>query len=89
MVLELLFTFNDSGAAFITDEDHVITTDNVLTNDSDPDASNILSVSALNVGGAIGRVTDSGDGIFTHNLNGQFENLIDGETTADAFSCTL
>ena len=71
-------------------------TGNVLVNDSDVDASDVISVSRLNgstnnVGvqtvlpsGAL--VTMSADGNYIYDPNGAFEDLAVGETTTDTFT---
>ena len=77
---------NDEGEGFTTDEDSAFTTANVLANDSDPDASDALSVQSLDTTGTAGLVTDNGDGTFGYDPNGQFEDLAAGETATDSFS---
>lgn len=83
----------DDAAA--TDEATAIS-GNVLPNDSDPDLSDVLTVSAVNgddtvVGQEI--VLDSGalltlnaDGTFAYDPNGAFNALNDGETATDSFT---
>jgi len=77
---------DDSGT---TDEDSSFTTVNVLANDTDVDAGDVLSVSNLDTTGTVGLVTDNGDGTFSYNPNGQFESLAAGETATDSFSYTV
>ena len=55
---------DDSGSGFVTGEDVAFTTSSVLTNDSDPDTSDTLSVSGLDTSSTEGSVTDNGDGAF-------------------------
>ncbi|WP_370336621.1 beta strand repeat-containing protein [Parvularcula marina] len=72
-----------------TDEDSSIAVISVLANDSDVDASDVLSITGLNVTGTIGVVTNNGDGTFSYDTNGQFEYLEAGETATDSFSYTV
>ncbi|MDZ7750539.1 MAG: Ig-like domain-containing protein [Gammaproteobacteria bacterium] len=72
-----------------TDEDTVLTTANVLANDTDPDASDVLFVSALDTTATQGLVTSNGDGTFNYDPNGQFESLAAGETSTDTFGYTV
>ena len=80
-------TANADG--FGTDEDTSFTTGNALANDTDPDASDTLSVTGINTAGTVGLVTDNGDGTFTYDPNGQFESLAVGETATDSFTYTI
>jgi VCBS repeat-containing protein len=79
----------DSGVGFTTDEDTAFTTGSVLSNDTDPNASDTLSVQGFDITGTLGVVTDNGDGTFNYNPNGQFESLNAGEQTTDSFSYTV
>ncbi len=65
---------DDSGASFNTDDEQPFTTGILATTGNrtafsrataHQAASNMLSVSALDTGGAIDRVADNGDGAFT------------------------
>ena len=76
---------NDGGVGFETDENSSFTTTNVLTNDSDPNGNDVLSVAGVDLTGTRGLVIDNGDGTFTYNPNGQFESLRVGETAFDTF----
>ena len=80
---------DDSGTGFSTDEDSSFTTGNVLTNDSDPDSADILSVSGFDDSGTTGLVTDNGNGTFEYDPNGQFDYLAQGENAEDSFSYTV
>ena len=71
-----------------TDEDTAVTTGDVLANDSDPDGDT-LSVDSVDTTGTKGSVTDNGDGTFTYDPNGQFEDLDDGDQETDSFSYTV
>ncbi|NEQ73972.1 MAG: tandem-95 repeat protein, partial [Okeania sp. SIO2C9] len=84
--------------AVTTDEDSVLSSGNVLTNDSDAD-SDTLTVTEVN-GNAAGVGTQvtltSGalltlniDGTFDYDPNGQFESLNNGETDSDSFTYTI
>ena len=73
---------------FSTDEDSLLTTGNVLLNDTDPN-SDTLSVVGLDDSGTIGSVSDNGDGTFDYDPNGQFESLGVGETATDSFTYTI
>ena len=75
--------------AVTTDEDTVAAGIAVLLNDSDPDAGDILTVSALDTTGTVGLVTDNSDGTFTYDPNGQFESLAATESATDTFSYTV
>ncbi|MDY7076624.1 MAG: Ig-like domain-containing protein, partial [Chloroflexota bacterium] len=77
---------DDSGAAFTTGEDSSFTTGDVLTNDSDPDTSDVLAVDSIDTTGTQGLVTDNGDGTFDYDPNGQFESLAVGEQAFDTFT---
>ncbi|MEW6359822.1 MAG: Ig-like domain-containing protein [Planctomycetota bacterium] len=76
----------DSGS---TNEDSAFTTGNVLANDTDPDTSDTLAVSGLDTTGTLGLVTNNGDGTFTYDPNGQFEDLAVGEQATDTFQYTV
>jgi uncharacterized repeat protein (TIGR01451 family) len=78
--------------AAITDEDNPVTVaaSGVLDNDSDPDAGDTLTVTAVDTSGTAGAVTAwDGDGSFTYNPNGQFEYLQVGGSTTDSFTYTV
>jgi uncharacterized repeat protein (TIGR01451 family) len=76
----------------ITDEDNSVTVaaSGVLNNDSDPDVSDTLTVTAVDTSGTVGIVTDwDTDGSFTYDPNGQFEYLQTGGSTNDSFTYTV
>ncbi|SDE06619.1 Ig-like domain-containing protein [Kordiimonas lacus] len=83
---------DDSGS---TDEATAVG-GNVLANDSDPDLSDVLTVSAVNGdSAAVGQevLLDSGalltlgaDGTYSYDPNGAFDALNDGETATDSFT---
>ena len=77
---------NDTAA---TDED-TPTTGNVLTNDSDIDTGDELTVVDVNKVGTLGNLTvDPNSGAFTYDPNGQFEGLGVGESDTETFEYTI
>ncbi|KIC12156.1 hypothetical protein RA19_02600 [Leisingera sp. ANG-M1] len=81
---------DDSGAAFNTDEDTVLTTGDVLANDTDPGIANvqIVSFDAVSAHGAtVTRVP--GTGQFTYDPADIFDGLIDGQSATDSFTYTV
>ncbi|MDC0657513.1 Ig-like domain-containing protein [Leisingera sp. SS27] len=81
---------DDSGAAFNTDEDTVLTTGDVLANDTDPGLANmqIVSYDAVSANGAaVTRVP--GTGQFTYDPANIFDGLIDGQSATDTFTYTV
>ena len=77
--------------AYTTTEDSPLSVPapGVLDNDTDPDASDTLSVLALDDTGTLGQVTSNGDGTFNYDPNAQFEYLAAGEQATDAFAYTV
>ncbi|WP_143874403.1 beta strand repeat-containing protein [Nostoc linckia] len=81
-----------------TNEDTAVN-GNVLTNDSDPDTGDTLTVSAVNgnaadVGNQItltsgALLTLNTNGTFAYNPNGKFESLSVGATGSDSFTYTI
>ncbi|MEL6815322.1 MAG: Ig-like domain-containing protein, partial [Cyanobacteria bacterium J06598_3] len=80
---------NDDGTEFTTDEDTSFTTGNVLTNDTDADTTDVLSIQILDDSSTRGIVTSNGDGTFAYDPNGQFETLGGGDSDTDQFSYTI
>ncbi|RFB01423.1 beta strand repeat-containing protein [Parvularcula marina] len=80
-------TANDDMA--VTDEDNPSAPINVLSNDTDPDTSDVLTVDSFDDSATIGSVTLNVDGTFTYDPNGQFEYLAVGETATDTFEYTV
>jgi uncharacterized repeat protein (TIGR01451 family) len=80
---------DDGGAAFSTDEDTAFTTGNVLSNDTDPDATDTRTVVVVDTTAAVGLIADNGDGTFDYDPNGQFESLAVSETATDVFTYTI
>lgn len=79
----------DGGAGFTTDEATAFTSGSVLSNDTDPNSADVLSVTAMDVTGTVGSVINNGDGTFDYDPNGQFESLAFGQQTTDSFSYTV
>jgi len=78
--------------AAITDEDNPVTVaaPGVLSNDSDPDVGDTLTVTAVNTSGTVGAVTAwNAGGSFTYDPNGQFQYLQAGSSTTDSFTYTV
>lgn len=76
----------------ITDEDNPVTVvaPGMLNNDSDPDAGDTLSVTAVDTSGTAGAVTAwNADGSFTYDPDGQFEYLKAGGSASDSFTYTV
>ncbi len=86
----------------VTDEDTVLSVlaaSGVLSNDTDADAGDVISVTEVNgnaasVGAQIvlasgALLTLSADGSYVYNPNGQFEGLAVGESTTDTFTYTV
>jgi VCBS repeat-containing protein len=74
--------------AATTDEDNsvTVTAPGVLSNDSDPNVGDTLTVIAVNTSGSVGAVSAwDADGSFTYDPNGQFEYLQAGDSATDNF----
>ncbi len=97
---------NDASVAVAdmgsTDEDtvlNVVAASGVLANDTDVDAGDTISVTAMNGSGAAVGVptalasgallTLSADGSYVYDPNGQFEDLAVGQSTTDSFTYTI
>jgi uncharacterized repeat protein (TIGR01451 family) len=78
-------TVDDGGAGYGTDEDSVFSTANVLANDDDLNGD-VLFIASFDASGALGLVSDNGDGTFGYDPNGQFEYLAAGQQAFDSFS---
>jgi VCBS repeat-containing protein len=71
-------------------EDAGATTINVLGNDTDPDAGDVLKVTALNLTGVIGTVTiAAGGGSIVYTPSASFQLLRAGQTATETFSYTV
>jgi VCBS repeat-containing protein len=78
--------------ATTTDEDSPVTVaaPGVLDNDSDPDAGDTLTVTAVDTSGTIGTVTAwYADGSFTYDPDEQLEYLQAGDSATDSFIYTV
>ena len=76
----------------VTDEDNPVTviSPGVLINDLDPDAYDLLLVTAVDTSGTVGAVIGWGPrGTFTYDPNGKFEYLQAGESATDSFTYTV
>ena len=92
-------TAGDDAGSVAEDGTLVVAANGVLSNDSDPDASDVLSVSAVegaaaNVGAAVtlasgAIVTMNADGSYSYDTNGAFNGLAAGESTTDTFTYTV
>ncbi len=74
---------DDGGAGFTTNEDTLLTTASVLTNDTDVEGDT-LAVVGLDDSATQGLVVDNGDGTFDYDPNGAF-----GDDGTDTFSYTV
>ncbi len=72
-----------------TDKATAITIDDALDNDTDGNPGDVLSVVGIDTTGTRGRVTDNGDGTFTYDPDGQFEDVEAGRTATDRFTYTI
>ncbi len=79
---------NDGGPGFLTDEDTPITTGNVLTNDSDPDAGDTVSLLSIDTSNTAGLVIDNGNGTFNYDPNQALNFLQVGDLGSDTFTYT-
>ncbi len=76
--------------AYSTGENAVLNVDapGVLANDTDPDATDVLTVQFVNTDATIGAVTWTADGSFTYDPGTHFDYLAVGQTATDSFSYT-
>lgn len=77
-----------SQDAFTTDEDSVLSTGNVLANDTDAEGDT-LGIDSVDTAGTVGSVTSNGDGTFDYDPSGQFDTLAAGENATDSFAYTV
>ncbi len=61
----------------------------VLTNDSDVDANDILTILTVDDAAAVGSIILNPDHTITYNPDGQFDDLVQGETAIDTFTYTV
>ncbi len=78
-------TANDDTDSTSEFDDVVI---DALANDTDPDATDVLTISAVDTTGTAGSVTNNGTDV-TYDPNGQFDDLEDGESDTDSFTYTV
>jgi VCBS repeat-containing protein len=78
----------DGGGAFQTDESRAFITGNVLTNDVDADGDTLF-VDSFDTAGTWGLVTYNGDGTFSYDPDGWFDDLVYGEVAFDFFEYTI
>ncbi len=73
------------------DEDNAITfaASTLLANDTDPDATDTLTVTAIDDSAATGTATLNGDGTITYDPGGRFDALAAGATATDTFTYTI
>jgi VCBS repeat-containing protein len=75
-----------------TDEDNPVTVGapGVLSNDTDPDVGDALTVTGVDTSATVGAVHAwDADGSFTYNPEGRFEYLQAGNSTTDSFTYTV
>jgi VCBS repeat-containing protein len=80
---------DDDGAGFATDEDTVLTTPSVLTNDSDPDTNDIASILSADATSAMGAtITANADGSFDYDPTSAsaLQSLALNATATDTFT---
>ncbi|MCB8928549.1 MAG: cadherin-like domain-containing protein [Ardenticatenaceae bacterium] len=77
---------DDEGVGFTTNAATAFTTGNVLSNDSDVDLSDTLSVDSVNDSSLLGTLTNNNDGTFDYDPNGMFDSLLPGQQAQDVFS---
>ena len=79
----------DDGFSTGEDSALLITGASLLSNDTDPDVGDVLSIASIDDSATLGTVTDNGDGTYTYDPNGQFESLAVGESATDTFAYTV
>lgn len=80
---------DDSGQGFSTDEDNSFIIGDVLSNDSDPDVGDVISIESIDTSSLIGELLDLGSGDFRYDPAGKFDALAVGESTTDSFLYTI
>ena len=78
----------DADLAFGEDDGARAITADILGNDSDPDATDNLTVTAIDLTGTTGLVTLLG-GVVSYDPNGAFESLAAGASAVDTFTYTI
>ena len=79
---------DDSGSAFSTNEDVLLTTPSLLLNDTDPDGDP-LQVVALNLAGTQGTVVLQTDGSVTYDPHPSMQSLGPSVVVTDTFTYTV
>lgn len=79
----------DSGVGFTTLENTPFTTANVLDNDSDPDAGDVISLSGIDTSGIPGSLINNGDGTFDFDPGTDFDSLAQGASEFFSFQYTI
>jgi VCBS repeat-containing protein len=67
----------------------IISAAQLLGNDFDPDAADTLTISAVDGSGLEGTLTDNGDGTYTYDQGGAFNELNGGDSVTTSFSYTI
>ncbi len=80
---------DDGGAGFITNEDLLFATGDVLNNDSDSDIGDTITVLSFDTSDTMGVVSDNGDGTFFFDPDAQFDFLLPGDITTSTFTYTV
>ena len=80
---------DDSGQGFSTDEDNSFIIGDVLSNDSDPDVGDVISIESIDTSSLIGELLDLGGGDLRYDPAGKFDALAVGESTTDSFLYTI
>ncbi len=71
-----------------TTQNHAVAID-VLANDVDPDASDVLEVVGVDVTGLLGNLAFLGDGQFVYDPAGRFDALAKGQTATETFQYAI
>lgn len=66
----------------------IISVDDLLSNDYDLDGDSI-GIDSVDASPLSGTLTDNGDGTYTYDTNGAFDDVYEGETSTDSFTYTL
>lgn len=79
----------DQGTGFSTTESTAFTTANVLSNDSDPDVADLISVVRIDTSGTVGTISDLGHGTFHYDPAGRLSSLPEGVAFIDSFTYVI
>ncbi|MCR4378460.1 MAG: cadherin-like domain-containing protein [Rhodospirillales bacterium] len=92
----MLVTGSNDGPVAVADslavgEDAALTFSaaDLLANDSDADASDVLTITAIDSTATLGSLVDNGDDTYTYDPGMAFQHLAEGETATDSFSYTV